>query len=114
MGTDFKGLDRIGQIAINVHDLARAVTFYREALGIPFLFEVPGMAFFDCNGVRLMLGVPVGPEVDHPASILYYKVDGRWFPAASLSWPSPTSSLGCRPTSCGWRSSRIRTRMSWP
>jgi len=75
MSVDFKGLDRIGQIAINVHDLARAVTFYRETLGIPFLFEVPGMAFFDCNGVRLMLGIPVRPEFDHLASILYYKVD---------------------------------------
>jgi methylmalonyl-CoA/ethylmalonyl-CoA epimerase len=75
MGADFKGLDRIGQIAINVHDLPRAVTFYRERLGVPFLFEVPGMAFFDCGGVRLMLGIPVGPDVDHLASILYYKVD---------------------------------------
>src|SRR5260370_11754366 len=74
MGTDFKGVDRIGQIAIKVHDLARAVTFCREALGMPFLFEVPGMAFFDCGGVRLMLGIPVGPDVDHLASIIYYKV----------------------------------------
>ena len=54
---DFPGLSRIGQIFINVHDLARAVTFYRDSLGMKFLFEVPRMAFFDCGGVRLMLGL---------------------------------------------------------
>ena len=71
----FPGLSRIGQIFINVHDLARAVTFYRDSLGMKFLFEVPRMAFFDCGGVRLMLGLADRPEFDHPASILYYRVD---------------------------------------
>lgn len=68
------GIERIGQIAINVHDLARAVRYYRDTLGMRFLFEVPRMAFFDCGGVRLMLGLPDRPELDHPASIIYYKV----------------------------------------
>jgi len=71
----FPGLSRIGQIAINVHDVARAIVFYRDTLGMKFLFEVPKMAFFDCGGVRLMLALPERPEFDHPASILYYKVD---------------------------------------
>ena len=66
-------IDRIGQIHITVHDLARAVRFYRDVLGLPFLFEVPRMAFFDCGGVRLMLGIPE-PEFDRPASIIYYRV----------------------------------------
>jgi catechol 2,3-dioxygenase-like lactoylglutathione lyase family enzyme len=66
---------KIGQIAINVHDVQRAVRFYRDTLGMRLLFEVPQMAFFDCGGVRLMLGLPSGPEFDHPASILYYQVD---------------------------------------
>jgi predicted enzyme related to lactoylglutathione lyase len=39
------------------------------------LFEVPNMAFFDCGGIRLMLGLPDGPEHDHPGSIVYFKVD---------------------------------------
>lgn len=70
------GLDRIGQIAINVHDLDRAVAYYRDVLGMRFLFSAgPTMAFFDCGGVRLMLGLPSEPRFDHPASILYYKVD---------------------------------------
>jgi predicted enzyme related to lactoylglutathione lyase len=69
-------LSRIGQISINVRDLDRAVTFYRDTLGLSLLFQAPPkMAFFDCGGVRLMLGVPEDPEFDHPASILYYKVD---------------------------------------
>ena len=69
------GLARIGQIAVNVRDLQRAVEFYRDRLGMRFLFQVPGMAFFDCGGVRLMLGLPEKPEFDHPASIIYYAVD---------------------------------------
>lgn len=73
--TDFPGLSRIGQIAIIVHDLSKAVAFYRDTLGMKFLFEVPKMAFFDCGGIRLMLGNPETPELDHRASILYYKVD---------------------------------------
>ena len=67
-------LGSIGQIAINVHDLARAVAFYRDTLGLRFLFEAPNLAFFDCGGVRLMLGPPEKPEFDHPASTLYFKV----------------------------------------
>lgn len=69
------GLRRIGQIGIPVHDLETAVVFYREVLGMPFLFRTPRMAFFDCSGVRLMLSVPDSPEFDHPASIVYYRVD---------------------------------------
>jgi methylmalonyl-CoA/ethylmalonyl-CoA epimerase len=68
-------LTQIGQIAINVRDLQRAVAFYRETLGMRFLFQAPGgLAFFDVGGVRLMLGVAEKPEFSHPASILYYKV----------------------------------------
>jgi predicted enzyme related to lactoylglutathione lyase len=69
-------LSQIGQIAINIHDLDRAVAFYRDVLGMKLLFQVPPkMAFFDCNGVRLMLDIPEDAEFNHPASILYYKVD---------------------------------------
>ena len=67
-------LDKIGQIAINVKDIGRAVQFYRDTLGMKFLFEVPNLAFFDCGGVRLMLGAAEKPEFDHPGSVLYYKV----------------------------------------
>jgi predicted enzyme related to lactoylglutathione lyase len=67
-------LSAIGQIAVNVEDVERAIVFYRDTLGVRFLFQVPKMAFFDCSGVRLMLSLPEGDEFDHPASVLYYKV----------------------------------------
>ena len=68
-------LDRIGQIAINATDIGRALRFYRDTLGMRFLFEVPNLAFFDCGGVRLMLGSAESKEFDHPGSVLYYKVN---------------------------------------
>jgi methylmalonyl-CoA/ethylmalonyl-CoA epimerase len=67
-------LDGVGQIAVNVRDLDRAVAFYRDTLGIPLLFRIPGAAFFQCGATRLMLGIAEKPEFDHPASILYYRV----------------------------------------
>ena len=70
------GLSAIGQIAVNAKDIARAVAFYRDVLGMRFLFEAPPrLAFFDCGGVRLILAEPDKPEFDHPGSIIYYKVD---------------------------------------
>ncbi|MGQ0760470.1 MAG: VOC family protein [Acidobacteriota bacterium] len=69
-------LSQIGQIFVNVKDLDRAIAFYRDMLGMRFLFQAPpGMAFFDCSGIRIMLGQADRPEIDHPASIIYYKVD---------------------------------------
>ena len=67
-------LGRIQQIALVQHDVARAVPFYRDGLGLPLQFEVAGMAFFDAAGVRLMLSKPSAPEFDHPNSILYFDV----------------------------------------
>ncbi|HKU13689.1 MAG TPA: VOC family protein [Steroidobacteraceae bacterium] len=69
-------LNQIGQIAITVQDLPRAVRFYRDVLGMRHLFDAgPKLSFFDCGGVRLMLDVPEQAEFQHPPSILYYKVD---------------------------------------
>jgi predicted enzyme related to lactoylglutathione lyase len=68
-------LSEIGQISVNVHDFDRAVAFYKETLGIKHLFTVAGrMSFFDCAGIRLMLAIPERPDLDHPSSILYFKV----------------------------------------
>ena len=69
------GLSQIGQVALRIHDLDRTIEFYRDALGMKFLFNTPTMAFFDCAGVRLMLSIPERPEFDRPGSILYFKVD---------------------------------------
>lgn len=79
---DMPGLGTIGQIALRVHDVPGAVEFYRDRLGMRLLFTAPtpgsgsepGMAFFDCDGIRLLLGRPESPEEDHPGSILYFRV----------------------------------------
>ena len=67
-------LSRIGQIAINVHDVDRATAFYRDVLALPHLFHAGHLSFFNCGGVRLMLSSPEKPEFDHPSSILYFQV----------------------------------------
>jgi predicted enzyme related to lactoylglutathione lyase len=70
------GLSTIEQIAVNVHDVERAAGFYRDTLGMKLLFSVPpNLAFFDCDGIRLMLSLPAKPEFDHPSSIIYFRVD---------------------------------------
>jgi len=68
------GISRLGQIAIVVKDVQRATAFYRDILGLRFLFAAGQLAFFDCGGVRLMLDRPEKPEFDHPSSILYFSV----------------------------------------
>lgn len=67
-------LSRIGQIAVNVRDVKRAIAFYRDVLGMEFLFEVPRMGFFNCDGIRLMLAEAESILPDHPASVIYYGV----------------------------------------
>ncbi len=69
------GITRLGQIAINAKDVERAAAFYEEKLGLKLLFKAPpGLAFFDCGGVRLMLDRAEKPEFDHPSSVLYFAV----------------------------------------
>ena len=68
------GLSQIGQIAVTVEDLDRAVRFYRDTLGMRMLFQVPNMAFFNCGGIRLMLTLPEKSNEGF-SSIIYYKVE---------------------------------------
>src|SRR6185436_20078841 len=80
------GLSAIGQIAVNVHDIDRAVEFYRDKLGMKLLFKAPpSLAFFDCAGIRLMLSPPAKPEFDHPSSIIYFNVDDIQLAFSTLS-----------------------------
>ena len=67
------GLSTIGQIAITVTDVDRALAFYRDTLGMRFLFQVPNMAFFDCDGVRLMISASENPGETY-SSVVYFKV----------------------------------------
>jgi methylmalonyl-CoA/ethylmalonyl-CoA epimerase len=64
---------RIGQIAIVCQDVARATAFYRDTLGLRFLFSAgPQLSFFDCGGVRLMLSPAEGEATG--TSVLYFFV----------------------------------------
>ena len=65
----------VGQISVTVHDLSRAIPFYRDVLGLQYIWETNGMAFFQCGEVRMMLSVPENSEFDHPSSVVYYNVD---------------------------------------
>jgi len=69
------GLDQIGQIAVPITDIERSIAFYRDVLGMRFLFQAPpGLGFFDCAGVRLMLDAPA-KENAGKGSVIYYKVN---------------------------------------
>ncbi len=78
-------LTQIGQIAVPVTDIERAILFYRDTLGMRLLFQAPpGLAFFDLNGVRLMLDSPAKAQAGN-ASIIYYKVPDLRAAFATLS-----------------------------
>jgi methylmalonyl-CoA/ethylmalonyl-CoA epimerase len=66
----------VGQLLIPVRDLGRAILFYRDTLGIRFLFEAPPqMSFFQAGNVRLLVGVPEPGRIEARGSVVYFKVD---------------------------------------
>lgn len=68
------GLSQIGQIAISVNDLERATAFYRDKLGMKYLFTADGMAFFDGDGIRVMLSRLNKAASDSVNFVVYFKV----------------------------------------
>lgn len=68
-------IQKVGQIAVPVKNLDRAVQFYIEKLGLPHLFSSNGLAFFDCSGLRLLLSVPEKEEFAQSSSIIYFQVE---------------------------------------
>jgi predicted enzyme related to lactoylglutathione lyase len=75
MVLDLPGLSSIGQISIPVQDIDRGVKFHQESLGMDHLFQVPGTAFFDCSGIRIMLGVLEENGAVQSGPIIYFMVD---------------------------------------
>jgi predicted enzyme related to lactoylglutathione lyase len=67
-------IEKVGQVGVRVHDLPRAVAFYRDTLKLPLIWQGPNMAFFACDDVRLYLSVPEHPAFDHPSSVIYFQV----------------------------------------
>lgn len=67
-------LTGIGQIAITVAHVATATVFYRDVLGLRFLFSAgPNLAFLDAGDVRLMLTTPQGHGEVGKNSVLYFR-----------------------------------------
>jgi len=112
------GLHQIGQIRIQVTDVDRAVAFYRDTLGMSFLFAFPGMGFFDVDGVRLMLVEPEGRAFGGESAI-YYRVDEigeamRTLQARGVTFDDqPHVVHRDPPTTCGWPSSATLMATSW-
>ena len=65
----------LGQVAITVRDVASATAFYRDVLGLKFLFAAgPNLAFLTAGSVRIMLTTPQGHGEPGKNSVLYFKV----------------------------------------
>ena len=70
-----KGLSQLQQIAMTVRDVDRATRFYRDVLGVPFLFSAgPALSFFNCAGIRLLLALPEA-GLEPPGSVLYFATE---------------------------------------
>src|SRR5437867_1334467 len=79
-------LNDLGQIALTITDLERAVAFYRDLLGLKHLFSAPpGLAFFACGNIRLMLSRPEKPDAERFSAALYFKVPDIESAHASLA-----------------------------
>jgi methylmalonyl-CoA/ethylmalonyl-CoA epimerase len=68
-------IEKIAQVSIRVHDINRAISFYRDKLGLNFMFSTEKMAFFNSNGTSIMLAIPESEEFDHPGSVIYFQVN---------------------------------------
>ncbi|MDZ4741419.1 MAG: VOC family protein, partial [Alphaproteobacteria bacterium] len=71
-------LSKLAQVALTTRDLPKAIEFYRDALGLKLMFEVSGMAFFDMDGTRLMIGASQSTEPLQNNSYLYFDA-GDWY-----------------------------------
>ena len=77
---------KIGQLSIPVQDFERGVAFYRDTLGLPFLFAAPPqMAFFRCGAVRLLVGVTPPGRTPQRGSAIYFQVEDIQAVHAKLS-----------------------------
>ncbi len=68
-------IDNLGQVALSVRDVERSVAFYRDSLGLRFLFApAPSLAFLMIGDVRLMLSAPEGELAPGGSTVLYLRV----------------------------------------
>lgn len=67
-------IQKVGQISVPVKDLNRALEFYKEKLGLSLLFNTDSMAFFESNGLRIMLSLPEKDEFTYLSTVIYFQV----------------------------------------
>jgi methylmalonyl-CoA/ethylmalonyl-CoA epimerase len=67
-------IQSVGQIAVPVLDIQRSIHFYKDVLGLQLLFSTENMAFFDCNGLRILLSLPEKEEFRGASSVIYFQV----------------------------------------
>ena len=68
-------IENLGQVALTVRDMERSIAFYRDAVGLRFLFApAPTLAFLTIGDVRLMLSAPEGDFSPGASSVLYLRV----------------------------------------
>jgi methylmalonyl-CoA/ethylmalonyl-CoA epimerase len=68
-------IQKVGQIGIPVKNIERAIEFYQDKLGLTLLFHTNSLAFFECNGLRLMLSLPEQEEFANASSVIYFQVN---------------------------------------
>lgn len=94
----------VGQLLIPVTQLERAIAFYRDTLGLPFLFAAPPqMAFFQAGPVRLLVGVREDGQADARSQMVYFKVPDitatfDTLAARGVSFPAPPHLVHRAPT----------------
>ena len=71
---DTNWIQKVGQIGVPVKDLARAIEFYKDKIGLSLLFNTDSMAFFECNNMRLLLSLPEKEEYATSSSVIYFQV----------------------------------------
>lgn len=72
---DTNWIQKVGQIGVPVKDLARAIEFYKDKIGLSLLFNTDSMAFFECNNMRLLLSLPEKEEYATSSSVIYFQVE---------------------------------------
>ena len=68
-------IQKIGQIGVPIKNMENAIEFYKNILGLSLLFSTDNMAFFECNGQRLLLSFPEKKEFANASSVIYFQVE---------------------------------------
>ncbi len=85
---------KLQQVALTCRDLERSKVFYRDTLGLTFMFEASNMLFFQLDGLRLMIGKEMAPDTPIGGSVVYFDAPdmdtiGPALEARGVKFPGP-------------------------